>query len=186
MNLKVFYKLIGSLSVCLARHAQSTQNKVYNIFVISQGNVKDELDLLHTDKHQRFLQIAIIIVGVCVTRHAQIIQNNKFAISLQYINKELGDEVNFLHVDKHESLLQIDSIILMWMVKHSQSSQNSGFAMSLQYLKKEVKDEVDFLHADKYQSFLKVYFNILDIKVTYKLDIIIINGLDQAFSNYLK
>ena len=186
MNLKVFYKLIGSLSVCLVRHAQSTQNKVYNIFVISQGNVKDELDLLPTDKHQRFLQIAIIIVGVCVTRHAQIIQNNKFAISLQYIKKELGNEVDFLHADKYESLLQIDSMILMWMVKHSQSSQNSSFAMSLQYLKKEVKDEVDFLHADKYQSFLKVYFNTLDIKVTYKLDIIIINGLDQAFSNYLK
>ena len=60
-------------------------------------------------------------------------------------------------------------------VKHSQSSQNSKFAMSLQYLKKEVKDEVDFLHADKHQSFLKVYFNTLGIKVSYKVDIIIIN-----------
>ena len=47
--------------------------------------------------------------------------------------------------------------------------------MSLQYLKKEVKDEVDFLHADKHQSFLKVYFNTLGIKVSYKVDIIIIN-----------
>ena len=47
--------------------------------------------------------------------------------------------------------------------------------MSLQYLKKEVKDEVDFLHADKHQSFLKVYFNTLGIKISYKVDIIIIN-----------
>ena len=77
-------------------------------------------------------------------------------------------------------------MILMGMVKHSQSSQNSKFAMSLQYLKKEVKDEVDFLHADKHQSFLKVYFNFLGIKVSYKVDIIIINGHDQAFSNYSK
>ena len=92
----------------------------------------------------------------------------------------------FLHANNGESLLQIDSMVLMGMVKHSQSSQNSKFAMSLQYLKKEVKDEVDFLHADKHQSFLKVYFNTLGIKVSYKVDIIIINGHDQAFSNYSK
>ena len=67
---------------------------------------------------------------VCVSRHAQITQNNKFAISFQYVKKELGDKVDFLHVDKHESLLQIDSEILMEMVKHSQSFQNSKFAMS--------------------------------------------------------
>ena len=73
----------------------------------------------------------------------------------------------------------------MGMVKHSESSQNSKYTVSLQYLK-EVKDEVDFLHADKHQSFLKVYFNTLDIKVSYKADIIINNGFDQAFSNYSK
>ena len=115
--------------------------------------------------------------------HAQITQNNKFAISLQYLKKELSDEVGFLHADKHESLLQIDSMILMGMVKHSQSSQNSEFAMSLQYLKKEVKDEVDFLHVDKHQSFLKVFFNTLDIKVSYNVDIVIINEHDQVLSN---
>ena len=80
----------------------------------------------------------------CVARHAQITQNNKFAISLQYLKKEVSDEVDFLHADKHESLLQIDTMILMGIVKHSQSSQNSKFTMSLQYLKKEVRDEVDF------------------------------------------
>ena len=69
--------------------------------------------------------------------HAQITQNNNFAISLQYL-KKVSDEVDFLHPDKHESLLQIDTMILMGMVKHSQSSQNNKFAMSLQYLKKEV------------------------------------------------
>ena len=85
-----------------------------------------------------------------MTRHAQITQNNKFAISLQYLKKELIDEVDFLHADKHESLLQINSMILMGVTKHSQGSQNSKFEMSLQYVKKEVKDEVDFLHADKH------------------------------------
>ena len=57
----------------------------------------------------------------------------------------------------------------MGMIKHSQSPQNSKFAMSLQYLKKEVRDEVDFLDAEKHQSFQQVDFNILGIKVSYKV-----------------
>ena len=71
-----------------------------------------------------------------MARHAQITQNNKLAISVQYLNKELSDEVDFLHADKHENLLQTDSIVLLGMVKHSQSSQNSKFSMFLQYLEK--------------------------------------------------
>ena len=46
-----------------------------------------------------------------MTRHAQITQNHKFAISLQYLMKEVSNEVDFLHADKHESFLQIDSMI---------------------------------------------------------------------------
>ena len=80
-----------------------------------------------------------------MARHGQITQNNKFAISLQYLKEELSDEVVFLHTDKHESLLQIDSIILMEMVKHSQSFQNSKLAISLQPLKKEVRNAGQFL-----------------------------------------
>ena len=48
---------------------------------------------------------------MCATRHAQITQNNKFAIPLQHVKKEVSDEVDFLHADKHESLLQIDTMI---------------------------------------------------------------------------
>ena len=97
----------------------------------------------------------------------------------------MNDELDFLYADKNENLLQSDSMILVEMFKHSQSSQNSEFAMSLQYLKKKVKDKVDFLHADKHWSFLKVYFNTLDINLSYKVDIII-NEHDQTFSIYSK
>ena len=75
-----------------------------------------------------------------MARHAQNTQNNMFAISLQYLKKEMSVEVDFLHADKYESLLQIDSMILMGMFKDSQSSQNCKFAMSLEYFRKEVKD----------------------------------------------
>ena len=111
----------------------------------------------------------IASLWVCIARHAQITQNNKFAISLHYLKKEVSDEVDFLHADKYESLLQIDVVILMGMVKHSQSSQNSKFAMSLQYLKKEVRNKVDYLHAYKHQSFLQVDFNTLGFKVSFRL-----------------
>ena len=62
-----------------------------------------------------------------MVRHAQITQNDKFAISLQYLTKEVSDEVDFLHADEYESLLQIDTMILMRMAQHSQSSQNNKF-----------------------------------------------------------
>ena len=52
---------------------------------------------------------------MCVARHAQITQNNKFAISLQYLKKDVSDEVDFLHADPHEILLQINAMILMRM-----------------------------------------------------------------------
>ena len=100
---------------------------------------------------------------MCVVKHAQITQNNKFAISLKFLKKEISDEVDFLHADKHESFLQIDIMIFDGMDNHS---QNSKFAMSLQHLIKEVRDEIDFLHADKHQSFRQVDFNALIIKVS--------------------
>ena len=46
-----------------------------------------------------------------MARYAQITQNNKFAISLQHVKKEVSDAVDFLHLDKYESLLQIDTKI---------------------------------------------------------------------------
>ena len=98
---------------------------------------------------------------------------------MQHLKKEFSHEVDFLHADKHESLLQSDTMTLMWMVKHSQSSQNSKFVMSLQYLKKEAKDEFNFLHADKHQSFLQVDFNFLGIKVSYKVILSLLIGMNK-------
>ena len=74
--------------------------------------MKDKADFLPADKHQRFLQsntIALVVLG----QASHITQNNKFAISQQYFQKEVSDEVNFLYADKHERLLQIDTMILM-------------------------------------------------------------------------
>ena len=93
---------------------------------------------------------------MCVTRHAQITQNKKLAIFVQYLKREVNDKVDFLHAGKHENLLRIDTMILMEIVKHLQSSQNSKFTMSAQYLKKEDRDKLTF-HMQ------------ISIKVAYKL-----------------
>ena len=110
-----------------------------------------------------------------MVRHAQITQNNKFGISLEFRKKKMSDEVDFMHADRHESLPQIDTMILIRTVKHSESSQK--FAISLQYLKKEIRNEVGFLHSDKHQSFLEVDFNTLGIKVTYKVILSLLMGM---------
>ena len=104
---------------------------------------------------------------MCVARHAKITQSKKFAISLQFLKKEVNEEVDFLNAGKHKKLMIL--MILMEMVKHFQRSKNSKFTISVQYLKKEIRDEVDILHADKHQSDLQVDFNTLGTKFGYKV-----------------
>ena len=79
-----------------------------------------------------------------MARHAPITQNNKFAISLQCLAKEVSDEVDFLHAEEHEGFLQVNTMVLIGMVKYFESSQNSKFGMSLQYLKQEIRDKLIF------------------------------------------
>ena len=49
--------------------------------------------------------------------------------------------------------------------------------MFLQYLKSEVRDEVYFLYPDKHQRFLQVDFNVLAIKVSYKVILSLLLGM---------
>ena len=106
---------------------------------------------------------------MCTARHAHITQNNKLAISLQHLKKEVNGAVYFLHADKHESLLQIDTIILMEMVKYSQVCN------VIQYLKKKLEMKLTFcstLWASKistrwYYHYWRAWSSILKVlKVT--------------------
>ena len=104
-----------------------------------------------------------------IVKHSQSFQNSKFAISLQYLKKEVRDEVHSLDADKHQSFLQVGFntlgikvsykvilSLLMGMIKHFQSTQSNKFEISLQYLKKEVGNGVHFLDADKHQNLYKL------------------------------
>ena len=69
--------------------------------------VRDEVDFLHADKHQSFLQVDFNTLGIKVSykvvlsllmgmiKHSQSTQSNKFAVSLQYLKKKLGMEFIF-------------------------------------------------------------------------------------------
>ena len=109
-----------------------------------------------------------------MVKHSQSSQNSKFAMSLQYLKKEVKDGVDFLHADKHQSFLKFISTLwaskfptrlilslLMGMIKHSEITQSNKFAISLQYLKKEVRNGCHFWHADKRQSFYKLVLSFL-------------------------
>ena len=72
------------------------------------------------------------MVLMAMVKHFQSSQNNKFAMSLQYIKNEVRDEVDFLHADERQSFLQVDfstlgakvfyktilSSLLMGLIKH--------------------------------------------------------------------
>ena len=47
-------------------------------------------------------------------KHSQSTQINKFAISLQYLKKEVKEGVHFLHLDKHQSFYKLALFLQKW------------------------------------------------------------------------
>ena len=64
--------------------------------------MSDEVDLLHAGKHESLLQID----SMGMVKNSQSSQSSKFAMSLQYLKKEVKAEVNFLHAEFPKSLCQ--------------------------------------------------------------------------------
>ena len=78
------------------------KQKVCNVFIIScKRSQRNEIDFLHADKHQNFLQvdfnalIMIPLLSIGMSKDSQITQSNKLAISLQYLEKEVMEGVYF-------------------------------------------------------------------------------------------
>ena len=79
----------------------------------------DEVVLLPADNYK-----VLVSFWICVSRLAQSTQNNKSAISLQYLKENEKNEVVFLLSDKHQRFFQIDTIIL-GVARHAQITQNN-------------------------------------------------------------
>ena len=69
-------------------------------------------------------------------KHSQITQSNKFAISLQYLKKEVRNGGHFWHADKRQRFYKLVLSFLMEVVRHVQNSQNRKLEIFLQYIKK--------------------------------------------------
>ena len=94
--------------MCVARHAQNTQNKKFDISLqYLKREVNDKVDFLHAGKHENLLQIDTMIL-IEMVKHFQSSENSKFTMSVQYLKKGDRDEVNFLHAGKYQSGLQVD------------------------------------------------------------------------------
>ena len=72
-------------------------------------------------------------------KHSQNSQSNKqFAITFQYLKKEVRNGVRFLHADKHQHFCKFGLLFSVEVARHIQSTENRKLIMFLQYLKKNV------------------------------------------------
>ena len=117
--------------------------------------------------NKKFFYKLIVSIWVCVARHVQSTQNNKFAMSLQYLMENIKGffklilsfqvtlitsllflrnilrkksvmKLIFLHADEHQSFQMLTLLFLMEVTRHVQSTQNMMLVMFLQYLKEKL------------------------------------------------
>ena len=110
----------------IVKHCQSSQNsKLTMSLQYLKKQVRDEVDFLHADKHQSFLQVDFNTLGIKdpykvilslllgMIKDSQSTQSNKLAISLQYLKKQVRKGVHFLHSDEHQSFYKLGLLFLM-------------------------------------------------------------------------
>ena len=98
ISMKVSYKLILWFLMGMVKHSQSSQNSKFAMSLqYLKKEVRDEVDFLHADKHQSFLQVdfntlsikvfykVILSLLMGMIKHSQSTQSNKLAIALQYL-----------------------------------------------------------------------------------------------------
>ena len=90
------------------------------LYNITKREVRNKVDFLDADKHQRFLQLDCNTLGIKASckvilsllmdmiKHSQSTQSNKFGISLQYLKKEVRNGAHFLHADKYQNFYKLD------------------------------------------------------------------------------
>ena len=91
-----------------------------------------------------------------VITFAQIPQNNKFAISLQYLKEEVRNGSHFLHADKRQSFHKLVLSFLMEVARHVQVNQNRKLVVFLQYIKTNCCNCFVFYCDSKHSYFMRV------------------------------
>ena len=81
--------------------------------------------------------MVILSLLIALIKHSQITRSNKFAITLQYLEKEVMDGVHFLRVDKHLNFYNLALSFLIEVTGHVQSTLNKNLITFLQCLKQK-------------------------------------------------
>ena len=76
--IKIFYKLVVSFLLVIARLVQSTQNKFAISLQYLKKEGRGEVDFLHADKNQTSYKLILSIL-VEMASHTQSTQSNNFA-----------------------------------------------------------------------------------------------------------
>ena len=175
INTKVLYKLIVSLWACLARHAQSTQN---NKLTISQGKCEGwTWSFAYRLTPKVSSNCYYHFRCVCPS----MLKLPKITSLLFLCNILRKNWVMKLIFCMQVSMKACYKLIVWEWSKIPKVPKIASLQCLYSISKKNLKLKLIFCM----QSFQKVYFNTLSIKVAYKVDIIIINGHDQVFSNYI-
>ena len=136
--------------------------------------VNDEVYFWQADKHRSLLEVDTSILGLCqkYPKNTQSTQNSKFAISLQYLQKEVNDEL----IVCMEISIEACYIILWFWSRWSSIPKVvkiATFKCLYSISKKKVRDHFEFLH----QVNNEVDFNTLGIKVSYKAILLLLMGM---------
>ena len=69
-------------------------------------------------------------------KHCHITQSNKFAVSLQYLKKEVRNGGHFWHAHKRQSFAKLVLFFFMKVARRVQNTQNRKLVIFLEYIKK--------------------------------------------------
>ena len=129
------------------KHSQSFQNGKFAMSLKHIKKVRDEVDFLHVDKNQSFLQIDCNTLGIKISRkvilsllmdmikYSQSTQSNNFANLYNISKKKLRMEFIFC---TQISFYKLALLFLMEEARHVQSTQNRKLVILLQYIKKKI------------------------------------------------
>ena len=80
--------------------------------------------------------ILLLLMGMI--KYSQITQSNKFAISSQYLKREVRNWDHFCYAHKCQSFYKLVLFFLIEVALHVQNTQNRKLVIFLQYIKKKL------------------------------------------------
>ena len=87
----------------------------------------------------------------------QITESSKFAISLQYLKKEVRNGDHFWYAVKHKCFYKFLLSFLMEVARQVQNTQNRNLVKFLQYIRKKVATALCLLSCKTFRCFTVVH-----------------------------